>query len=268
MIAPRQLLHSSADTWPQIRWAMLLGIILCGAMLTAGRTTEKLEPSSKSDNAAPKAKKPPLGTVTILVPKKEFETVGPNKALKVTFEDLDIERVLNTKKLSLDLPKQMPEWLKKLDGQRIRLRGFMHPQSAFQEHELKRFVLARDTAFMTFSTKAILYHLVEVDLKPGSKASYIDNKSIDVEGIFHIKPMVSEESGEVDRFYQLDDAEVIPTVIKKVPRDEVAPKPKVESRKGSQDFALSSGVLRTQNSTGEICIWAEDQQSHIGDAKF
>ena len=178
----------------------------------AGRVTaEKREATAtaKKDEASSKSDKPPLGKITVLVPKNEFKKEGPNKSLRVSFDDIDIEKVLNTKKLSLDLPKQMPEWLSKLDGQRIRLRGYMHPQSAFQVDGLKRFVLCRDTSACCFGPNPTIYYLVEFTLKSGTSTSYIENKALDVEGVFRIKPEVLEGTDEVERFYYLEDAQVI-----------------------------------------------------------
>ncbi len=103
----------------------------------------------------------------------------------------------------------MPEWLKKLNGQRIRLRGYMHPQSAFQEDGLKRFVLCRDTSACCFGPNPTIFYLVEVTMKSGTSTSYIDNKAFDVEGIFRIRPEVLEGTDEVDRFYYLEDAQVV-----------------------------------------------------------
>ena len=208
MIPLRPLLRCPTG-WSQLCRSLLLGVVLCGIMLALGTTAEKREASTKKDESAAKSDKPPLGTVTVLVPKRDFKTEGPQKASRVTFDDIDIEKVLNTKKLSVDLPKQMPDWLKKLDGQKIRLRGFMHPQSAFQENGLKRFVLCRDTGPCCFGPKPTIYYLVEVTLKSGTSTSYIENKAFDVEGVFHIKPEALEGTDEVERFYFLDDAQMI-----------------------------------------------------------
>jgi len=197
--------------WSQLCRSLLLGVVLCGMMLAWGTTAEKREaiPSTKQNEAAGKDDKPPLGTITVLVPKKEFKTEGPLKAPRVSFDDIDIEKVLNTKKLSLDLPKKMPEWLRKLDGQRIRLRGYMHPAAAFQADGLKRFVLCRDTSVSCFGPNPTIYYLVEATMRSGTSTSYIENRAFDVEGVFRIKPEVLEGTDDVERFYFLDDAQII-----------------------------------------------------------
>jgi hypothetical protein len=204
-----RLLPSLTGAWSQVVYGSLLGLLLCGVYVASDEAAEKREAAATSKDVAAPEDKPPLGKITVLVPKKEFKTEGPSKSLRVSFDDIDIEKVLNTKKLSLDLPKQMPEWLKKLNGQRIRLRGYMHPQSAFQEDGLKRFVLCRDTSACCFGPNPTIFYLVEVTMKSGTSTSYIDNKAFDVEGIFRIKPEVLEGTDEVDRFYYLEDAQVV-----------------------------------------------------------
>ena len=192
-------------------------LTLCGALLAAvttaslvpGLAAEKQTNNAKPDEAAQSGDKPPLGKLTVLVPKKDFKTEGPAKALRVSFDDVDIEKVLNTKQLTADIPEKMPDWLRKLDGQRIRMRGYMHPASAFQEEGIKRFVLCRDTGPCCFGPKPTVYYLVDVSLKNGVTTSYVENKAFDVEGVFHIKPELLEGSNEVDRFYFLDNAQVI-----------------------------------------------------------
>lgn len=208
MIRPRPLLRLTSR-WSPVHWGLLLSLVLCGAILAGDVTAEKRETATKQGGAAGKSEKPPLGKITVLVPKKEFKPEGPNKALRVGFDDIDVELVLNTKKLTLDLPSQMPEWLKKLDGQRVRLRGYMHPLSAFQAEGLKRFVLCRDTSACCFGPNPTIYYLVETTMKSGTSSSYIENKAFDVEGVFRIKPVILEGTTEVDRFYFLEDAQIV-----------------------------------------------------------
>ena len=207
--------RDAAECTP-IRWVLSLGVMLYGTMLAQGVTDEKRSGATavKTEPAAPGAK-PPLGQITVLVPKKELKPEGPNQALRITFDDLDLELVLNTRALSVDLPKYMPEWQKKLDGQRIRIQGYMHPGSAFQEDGLKDFVLCRDTP-INFQAPQRMDRMFRATLKAGTTTRYVDNKAFDVEGIFRIKPVLDKESGELDQFYQLDDAQIVPRIIKKV----------------------------------------------------
>lgn len=165
---------------------------------TAGSTTAD---SSKS--------KPPVGQITLLVPNKKFRKEGPNKASRVGFDDIDIELVLNTKELTVDLPKVMPDWLKQLNGKRIRLRGYMHPGSAFQSEGIKRFIFCRDTSACCFGPNPTIYYLITTTMRSGTSVDYIDREALDIEGVFRIDPVMSEKAGKIAEFYHLDDAQLV-----------------------------------------------------------
>ncbi|MDB5389191.1 MAG: hypothetical protein JWM11_4837, partial [Planctomycetaceae bacterium] len=160
---------------------------LCGCLLLAFSAKAYFVPVNSVELVidepptaeAPTAKvsetdKPPLGQITVLVPTKKFKKEGPNKAYRVGFDDIDIEKVLNTKELSVDLPSKMPEWLQKLNGQRIRLRGYMHPGSAFQEDGIKRFIFCRDTSACCFGPDPTIYYLITTTMRSGTSTSYHD----------------------------------------------------------------------------------------------
>lgn len=191
------------------------GLLLGWICVSVGVSAEKREAAEKKDAAVDDIEKPPLGQITVLIPDKKFKAEGKNKALRISFDDLDIERVLNTKKLSLDLPEKMPEWMKKLHGQRVRLRGYMHPASAFTPDGIKRFVIVRSTAAMSFGPSPRIDLLAEVRLRAGTTTEYVDNKPIDVEGILRINPKQFEMTDEIDQFYLMDDVEIIPVEARK-----------------------------------------------------
>jgi len=184
--------------------------LVCGGLgfglLAAEKKPDSTAPASTKEAAD---KKPPLGEITILVPKKDFKTEGPAKALRVSFDDIDIEKVLNTKQLSTNLPEKMPEWLRKLDGKRLRLRGYMHPQSVYETEGIGRFILCRDTSACCFGPNPTIYYLVEVTLKKGETTKYIENRAFDVEGVFRIHPEKLEGTEDIYQFYYLDEATVV-----------------------------------------------------------
>jgi hypothetical protein len=158
---------------------------------------------------APK-EKPPLGQITVLVPEKKFKKEGPNKALRLgSFDDIDIEKVLNTKQLSVDLPEKMPQWLRDLNGKRVRLRGYMHPGSAFQAEGIKRFIFCRDTRACCFGPDPTIFYLITTTMRSGTSMDYVDREAFDIEGVFRIEPIVAEKSGLIAEFYHLDDAQLV-----------------------------------------------------------
>ena len=107
--------------------------------------------------------------------------------------------------VSPDAPEYMPDWLKNLDGKRIRIRGFMSP--AYESTGLRAFLLGRDNQACCFPGRAKIYDLFKVRMREGKTTDFIDNRPFDVVGIFHIDPVV--EDNIFYRLYIIDDAIVI-----------------------------------------------------------
>jgi hypothetical protein len=162
--------------------------------------------TSSSSKDALAVEKPPLGQIKILVPTQKFRKEGPNKVLRVDYNDIDVEKVLNTKQLTAELPDKMPDWLKKLNGKRVRMRGYMLP--TFQNEGIKRFTLCRDTSACCFGPDPTIYYLIDTTMKSGTSTSYVEAKAVDIEGIFRMEP-VFNSSGIIAQFYHLDDAQVV-----------------------------------------------------------
>ena len=142
----------------------------------------------------------------VLIPDKKFQKERDG-ALRLTYDDLDLEKVLNMKKAVAAAPKLMPEWMKDLDGKKVRLRGYMLP--TFEQDGLARFILCRDTGACCFGPNPTIYYLVEVTMKPGTTTSYIENRPFDVEGTFKIDLQAIPETGEVYKIYELRDAAIV-----------------------------------------------------------
>ena len=125
--------------------------------------------------------------------------------LRVTFDDVDLEKVFEIKEseLSKDTTQHFPQWLRKLDGQKVRMRGFMYPP--FQASELVGFTLTRDTSACCFGPNPKVCYLIDVWMKKGKTTDYIENRPFDVVGVFHIGEEVAP-----GKLYTIDDAVVIP----------------------------------------------------------
>ena len=145
-----------------------------------------------------------LGRVKLLLPVKTFSAEGSQRALRVSFDDFDLERVLNVVVPPPNIVDHFPDWLSMLEGKRVRVRGFMVP--SFREEGLSTFVLARDTK-CCFGVNGKIYHLVDVALSDGVTTDYIHMHPFDVEGIFHIRPDV--DGNELWQLYQIEDAVII-----------------------------------------------------------
>jgi len=140
--------------------------------------------------------------VELLIPEKTFRKAAG--AVQMTFDDIDLLKVLNMEPVTADAPRLMPGWLKGLDGQKIRVRGFMYP--AYSD-ELTKFVLARDNQICCFGRNPKIYDLIEVAMRDGTMTHYIENRPFDVVGVFRIKPTV--DSDRLLQLYFIDDAVVI-----------------------------------------------------------
>ena len=148
---------------------------------------------------------PKPGGIQLLVDEPKFRVDATTGALRVSYDDIDLFRVLNMEPLPDNAVDYFPSWLKRLDGQRIRIRGFMRP--SFESSGLEGFVLARDTGACCFGPNAKLYYLIGVTLLPGKTVDYTPNRPFDVVGTFHIEMIT--EGGIQFGLYRMDDAQVI-----------------------------------------------------------
>lgn len=146
------------------------------------------------------------GGPRLLVPKNTFKTVGNPPALRLTYDDLDLLKVLNLgNPLPSNVVEMMPDWLTDLEGKRVRIRGFMYPQYTTQ---LTGFVLTRDMGVCCFGPNPRVYYLIAVKLKEGTSVQYIPGRPFDVVGTFHITP-VDDGQGNWFQLWSMDNAVVM-----------------------------------------------------------
>lgn len=143
--------------------------------------------------------------IELLVPHKDFLRVKPDGALRVTYDDLDLLKVLNMEPVPEDAPKHFPLWLSELDGKRVRIRGFMVPPP--REDGLSGFILARDNQICCFGRDPKVYDIIPVFLKDGVTTRYIPNRPFDVVGRFFIRP--DAYRGELENLYEIEDAVIL-----------------------------------------------------------
>ncbi len=146
------------------------------------------------------------GGVRVLIPTKTFRPEGRERALRVVFDDLDLLKVINMEPVTPDAVGLMPDWLRILNGQTIRIRGFMYPPS-FPDG-ITRFLLARDNQICCFGRNPKPYDIVAVTMKADVSTHYIENRPFDVIGTFRIEEQPFEDI-ETFSLYRLDDAIVI-----------------------------------------------------------
>ncbi len=172
-------------------------------------SSTKIEPVSQTSSDSTSASQPvAVQPVTNNKPAvaeetRKFAVEGPEEAIRVSFDDIDLLKVINLDPVPPDAPERMPNWLKALDGRRIRVRGFMYPP--FQDSGIRGFVLARDNQICCFGRTPKEYDLVDIFLRKGITTSYIQNRSFDVVGVFRIKSEIEKYTA----MYELEDALVI-----------------------------------------------------------
>lgn len=157
----------------------------------AAATESQLPASSEKDPAA----------------SRSFAVEGPDGAVRIGFDDLDLLKVLRMDPVTPDCDHKMPAWLKGLDGKTVRIRGYMKPQ--FVMESIPRFLLVRDTGLCCFGPKGKIYDMIEVTMKSGTTTDYIELRPFDVVGKFRIQVQSLEEDGMVFGLYYIDDARII-----------------------------------------------------------
>jgi hypothetical protein len=145
------------------------------------------------------------GGPRVLIPSRQFPKVGPEGVIRISFDDLDLLKILNMEPVVPAATQMLPGWLRDLSGQRIRLRGFMYP--TFAATGLEEFVLARDNEICCFVRQPKIYDVVHVNLRPGTTTRYIDNRPFDVVGKLKIELVADGEA--VIALYSIEEAQVI-----------------------------------------------------------
>ena len=146
--------------------------------------------------------------IKLLIPEKTFRKIPESDCLSVTYDDIDLLKILNMEPVPADAPDHFPEWLRQLDGKRIRLRGFMFP--AFVPTGIKTFGFARDNGICCFVKQPKVYDMIEVRMAEGKTTDYIDGRPFDVEGTFRIDPYglsvsrVTDEPVSAGSFFRND----------------------------------------------------------------
>lgn len=143
--------------------------------------------------------------IELLVPSKSFPKDRQTSALRLAFDDINLLTVLNMDPVIPEAVAYMPDWLRSLDGERVRIRGFMYPTF---ETKVERFTLLRDNKECCYGPGAKIYDSIDVQMKPGTLANYVsDRESLEVVGRFRI--CMQAEQGYIMGLYVIEDATVM-----------------------------------------------------------
>lgn len=147
----------------------------------------------------------PVSLMQLLIPEKTFSVEGPEEAIRITFDDIDLLKVLNVNPVPLDIEQHLPAWLSGLNGKRIVLRGWMYPPN--QESDIPAFMFVRDNEICCFGRKPLVYDKLAVTLREGLTTHYIQGRPFDVHGVMVVKSRIID--GEWFWLYMIDDAVVL-----------------------------------------------------------
>lgn len=143
--------------------------------------------------------------IQLLIPQKRFRRERPSEAVRVSYDDIDLLKVLNMEPVPANATEHFPDWLKSLDGKLVRIRGFMYP--TYVATGLTEFALARDNGICCFVRQPKIYDIMTVQLAEGETTDYIANRPFDVEGIFRIDP--DADQPQLSRLYRIEQAKVL-----------------------------------------------------------
>lgn len=101
-------------------------------------------------------------------------------------------------------PEMLTEQVRRLDGQPVKLRGYIRP--SFKQRDLKNFVFVRDDKECCFGPGAALFDCVVVKLAKGKETDYTV-RPVAVTGKFLLKEYQGPD-GNVWAIYRMKDAEV------------------------------------------------------------
>lgn len=99
----------------------------------------------------------------------------------INFDDLSFEIEKDAKFDSALLTDD----IKKLDGVKVKLRGYILPSTLFKETNIDQFVLVRDNQECCFGPGAALFDCVIVEMVPGKTTDFV-TRPVTVEGKFKI----------------------------------------------------------------------------------
>lgn len=143
--------------------------------------------------------------IDLLIPYKSFRRERGTEAVRISYDDIDLLKVLNMEPVPTDAPKYFPEWLAGLNGKRVRIRGWKYP--TFASEGLRQFTMARDNGICCFQRMPKIYDVIFVKLAKGEVTDYIAQRPFDIECTCRID---SEGDGsELPRLYKIDDARVL-----------------------------------------------------------
>lgn len=118
------------------------------------------------------------------------------RVLERSFDDVKFEMA----KDDPFTPSLLPADVAALDGQRIRIRGYILP--SFQQEGITQFVLVRDNMECCFGPGAALYDCIVVRMVPGTSTNF-SVRPVAVSGTFHVEELIGPDGRHL-AIYSMD----------------------------------------------------------------
>ena len=177
--------YPSKDDFHMPWYKISLAVLLPFSLLAVTAATTYADSPKTASTAAETSKKP-----ADTDPSTEDRTKGvvERKSSEasiakgdITFDDLkfDIEKDAAFEKSALT-----PD-VKRLDGIKVKLRGYILPSTLFKDTDIDQFVLVRDNQECCFGPGAALFDCVIVEMLPGRTTDFV-TRPVTVEGKFKI----------------------------------------------------------------------------------
>ena len=133
-------------------------------------------------------------------PLPPLRTARAGEPREVTFDDIKLDMEKGAPFTRDLLPKRVTA----LDGERIRIRGYILP--SFQQSGLTQFVLVRDNMECCFGPGAALHDCIVVRMLPGRDADF-SIRPVAVAGTFHVDELKGPDGRHL-AIYALDGEDV------------------------------------------------------------
>ncbi len=130
-------------------------------------------------------------------------TAAPEAAVPLTYE------MMAKSVYKEDAPTVFPEVIKKLDGKRVRISGFVVPYD--DPEKLSKFIVLKTVVGCFYCNPPGEDEVLFIRLSAKEKPPELDGKKLTVEGTLHLKNPESKDEEAKQFLFTIDDAKVIPT---------------------------------------------------------
>jgi len=117
-------------------------------------------------------------------PKKDLPPLvqGPQGVYTVTFQDLELDMEAAT---VYDEEEMMNDRVRQLEGQKIKIKGYIHGGTTFTQSDIKQFLMVRNAECPFGGEEGVACHNIRITLEKGVDFTV---KPITIQGVLKISP--------------------------------------------------------------------------------